>query len=225
MNIIDDEEQRVNKWMENPVVPRWLKTLYKEPESPNTLHYDEDMKKYVYTPVEGEKLFFEGTAEAHDDSRVDDNNTKLIGDFPDLLKDRSFGQTTVDNRMLFFGTNDQHYKTFLYKIYLCQYSEERYEDKPDNFFRAQKFISSHMLNWRIPERPFRDYWFEDHSHISKVALINGQNHVWQAGTNLLEKTTMKNQEYFAVGGTIEAAIIKLAAEIHEMYNWEGDFRK
>jgi len=225
MNSIDEEEQKIEKWMENPVVPEWLKAHIKQPEAPNTLHYDEAIDKYVYTPTQGEVIYFDGTAEAHDDSRVDDNNTKLIGDFPDLLKDRSFGQVTTDNRMLFFGTNDQDYKTFLYRIYLCEDGQESYLEDPRSFFKSEHFISTHMLNWRIGDNPIRDYWFEDHSSISKIAVINGQNYVWQASTKVFEKSSSQDFEHTCTGKTIEEAIVHLAAEIYDTYTWEGNFKK
>lgn len=218
---MEEEEQKINEWMKNPNIPNWLETYAKPPASPNILQYDETIEKYVYTPSEGEVLYFDKTAEAHDDSRVDDNNTELVGEFPDLIRDRSFGQVTKDNRMLFFKTNDQSYKVFLYKIYLCEDSEERYLKDPFNYFNAENFISTHMLHWRIDDDPIRDYWFEDNSHISKIALINGQSHVWQAGTRVYEKPSMVTREHFATGNTIEQAIVKLAAEIYATYTWEG----
>ena len=221
VNSMDKEEQRIKEWMKNPVIPEWIKEHIKKPETPNTLHYDETSEKYVYTPTQGDVLYFTSTAEAHDDSRVEQNNTELIGEFPDLIGDREFGQTTKDHRLLFFGTNTEHFKIFLYKIYLCEESEKRYIENPFNFFTAQRFISVHMLNWRIDENPIRDYWFEDHSHISKTALINGQSHVWQAGTKVCEKPAMIEHELSATGNTMEQAIIKLAAKIYENYTWEG----
>lgn len=221
VNSMDKEEQKINEWMKNPVIPNWLKAHIKQPESSNTLHYDETIGKYIYTPTEGEVLYFASTAEAHDDSRVERNNTKLIGEFPDLVGDREFGQTTKDDRLLFFGTNKEHFRTFLYRIYLCEDSEKRYIENPFNFFTAQQFISNHMLNWRVDEKPIHDYWFEDHSHISKIALIHGQSHIWQAGTKVCEKPSMIDEEFFATGNTIEQAIVKLAAKIYETYTWEG----
>lgn len=221
MNQINEEEQRIKEWMKNPNVPEWLKEHVKKPETPNTLHYDKTIDKYVYTSNKNEILYFDSTVEAYDDSRVEDNNTELIGEFPDLLKDRQFGQVTKDNGMIFFGTDDQHYRNFLYKIYLCEESEKRYVENPSDFLTADRFISIHMLNWRVDKNPIRDYWFEEHSHISKIALINGQSHVWQAGTKVCEKPSMTDHELSAISNTIEQAIIKLAAEIYTTYTWEG----
>lgn len=221
----DEEEQRIREWMKTAVVPEWIAPHIKQPEQANTLHYDETLEKVVYTSNKGKMLYFNSTEEAHDDDRIDKHNTELIGEFPDLLPDRDFGQTTKKNRLLFFGTNDKDYEMFLYKIYLCESSEKRYEKNPDDFVQSSHFISSHMLNWRVDDKPILDYWFEDNSHISKKALIDGQEHIWEAGTAVMEKTTMTEQNHFATGNTIEAAIIKLAAEIYKTYTWEGNFRK
>lgn len=225
MNSFDEEEKKIEQWLKNPIIPQWLNDHIKAPATPNTLHYDGKLDKYVYTPTEGEILYFNSTEEAYEDSRVDDNNTELNGEFPDLLKDRAIGQTTKNNRILFFKTNDRDYKNLLYKIYLCQDSEERYEADSNNFFTAARYISQHMLNWRIDERPISDYWFEDYSHISKIALITGQVHVWKVGTTVNEKSTMTEHEHTATGNTIEQAIVNLAADIYNTYTWEGNTRK
>lgn len=222
---MDEEEKRIEQWMDNPIIPQWMTKYIQKPESSNVLHYDKTIDKYVYTSATGEVIHFDHTAEAYDDSRVDSKNTKLVGTFPDLKNDVIFGHITKDSRMLFFSTNDEDYENLLYKIYKGHHSEKVYENNSSDFFTSSRYISQHMLNWEIPDNVIHDYWLETHSHISKKAIITGQCHVWEVSTTFSEKITEIEVTHYETGNTIEEAIINLAAKIYGTYTWEGTLRK
>lgn len=227
---VEAENKRIEEWMKNPVIPAWLVPLVKTPASPNTISYDKDAEKIVYTIVAtGETILFDTLEEAHDSPDVDTRNVELVGIIPGV-DDEMFISVPSERgtrRMLFFNTKKRSYQNFLYMLYMCHAREESYEANPKNFQIAQSFVENHMVSWGADSvKEFNEYGFnDDHNSISKKPVFFDKSHVWQASTTVKANESDEVRTHTGEGTTIEEAIVKLAKEVHDTYTVEGVLRK
>lgn len=227
---VEEENKRIEEWMKNPIIPAWLAPLVKTPTVPNTISYDKDTGKIVYTAIDtGERILFDNLEEAHDSPDVDTQNVELVGEIPGV-DDEMFISVPSDrgtSRMLFFDKNKRRYQNFLYMLYLCHAREESYEANPENFQIAENFVISHMVSWGIDSmKEFTEYGLRHESNsISKKPVFFDKGHVWQASTTVEANESGETRTHTCEGTTIEEAIVKLAKELHDTYTVEGVLRK
>lgn len=227
---VEEENKRIEEWMKNPVIPAWLAPSVKTPVAPNTISYDKDAGKIVYTSIDtGETILFDTLEEAHDSPDVDRKNVELVGEIPGV-DDEMFifvpsGRNT--SRMLLFDTKKRSYQNFLYMLYMCHAREESYEANPESFQIAKNFVESHMVSWGTDSmKEFNEYGFnDDHNSISKKPVFFDKSHVWQASTTVKANESGEVRTHTCEGTTIEEAIVKLAKEVHDTYTVEGVLRK
>lgn len=123
---MEEENKRIEEWMKNPVIPAWLVPLVEKPAEANTISYDAETEKIVYTVVDtGETILFDTLEEAHDSSDVDTRNVELVGKIPEVDDDMfvSVPSERGTRRLLLFNTKKSSYQNFLYMLYMCHERE------------------------------------------------------------------------------------------------------
>lgn len=222
------EDEKIEQWIKNPIVPEWLKKEIQDPVEPDTIHYDENLQKVIYTKTQSnETIAFDTLEEAHDSKLINDKNTEIITDIPNIEmdEDRAFISVRTNDgfyRMLFFNTEKQSYEMLLYKLYIAHNASENFQNNSTDFQTAQFFVHSHLLNWEKSQYDHKDY--ETEKTIKKQAFFNGDEHFWKVSATVLNKTTMNEDSLEAEGKTVEQAIINLARGINSTYNWTGEVR-
>ena len=226
----EEENKRIEEWMKNPVIPAWLVPLVEKPAEANTISYDAETEKIVYTIVDtGETILFDTLEEAHDSSDVDTRNVELVGKIPEVDDDMfvSVPSERGMRRMLLFNTKKSSYQNFLYMLYMCHERERSYEASPESFQIAKNFVENHMVSWNEDSvSEFNKYSFsDDYNSIFKKPVFSDTGHVWQASTTVKANESGEVRTHTCEGTTIEEAIVKLAKEVHDTYTVEGVLRK
>lgn len=220
------EDEKIEQWIKNPIVPEWMKKGIEEPTAPNTIHYDETLQKVIYTNIEtGEEIVFDTLEEAHDSDLIERDNTEIISEIPGVDADMGFVNIKTDDemyRVLFFRTKKQSNDMLMYQLYMAHRAAENFKNNSDDFSIAQYFIHSHLLNWKKSKYDYKDY--DKEGTIKKQAIFNGDDHFWKVSTTLNNKTTMSEDYLEAEGKTVEEAIINLAHKINDTYEWTGEVK-
>ena len=220
------EDEKIEQWIKNPIVPEWMKKGIEEPTAPNTIHYDETLQKVIYTNIEtGKEIVFDTLEEAHDSDLIERDNTEIISEIPGVDADMGFVKIKTDDemyRVLFFRTKKQSNDMLMYQLYMAHRAAENFKNNSDDFSIAQYFIHSHLLNWKKSKYDYKDY--DKEGTIKKQAIFNGDDHFWKVSTTLNNKTTMSEDYLEAEGKTVEEAIINLAHKINDTYEWTGEVK-